>query len=214
MSNIKALPFKFDIEKIKEALNFIINNYGDYFYELSWSPTVISEHDIAGRRLDNQFPGPGEDNILQPLNLMAVKGLYVGVHDTREKDYLENGIFTKSFNRGKNTYINEILNTLSSMYTIGRIVIYKIGPNSILPNHIDSHPKILLPIITNTNCTTFLYNDDETIKSELNLLADGSTNLFNATSVLHSVSNFDKVNTGYRMTFDVIDYKPGAIKIN
>ena len=193
MSDIKALPFKFDIEKIKEALNFIINNYGDYFYELSWGI---------------------EDNILQSLNLMGVKGLYVGVHDTREKDYLENGIFTKSFNRSKNTYINEILNTLSSMYTIGRIVIYKIGPNSILPKHIDSHPKILLPIITNTNCTTFLYNDDETIKIELNLLADGSTNFFNATSVLHSVSNFDKVNTGYRMTFDVIDYKPGAIKIN
>jgi hypothetical protein len=193
MSNIKALPFKFDIEKIKEALNFIINNYGDYFYELSWGI---------------------EDNILQSLNLMGVKGLYVGVHDTREKDYLENGIFTKSFNRSKNTYIDEILNTLSSMYTIGRIVIYKIGPNSILPKHIDSHPKILLPIITNTNCTTFLYNDDETIKLKLNLLADGSTNLFNATSVLHSVSNFDKVNTGYRMTFDVIDYKSGAIKIN
>ena len=193
MSNIKALPFKFDIEKIKEALNFIINNCGDYFYELSWGT---------------------EDNILHSLNLMGVKGLYVGVHDTREKDYLENGIFTKSFNRGENTYINEILNTLSSMYTIGRIVIYKIGPSSVLPKHIDSHPKILLPIITNTSCTTFLYNDDETIKSELNLLADGSTNLFNSTSVLHSVSNFDKVNTGYRMTFDVIDYKPGAIKIN
>ncbi len=194
MSNIKALPFKFDIEKIKEALNFIINKYGDCFAKGA-----------------NNNPWGMEDNILQTLNLMGVKG-YSG--RIRKKDYLENGIFTKSFNKSKNTYINEILNTLSSMYTIGRIVIYKIGPNSILPKHIDSHPKILLPIITNTNCTTFLYNDDETIKSELNLLADGSTNLFNATSVLHSVSNFDKVNAGYRMTFDVIDYKPGAIKIN
>jgi hypothetical protein len=201
MSNIKALPFKFDIEKIKEALNFIINNYGDYFYELSWGI---------------------EDNILRSINLMGVKGHKGrGVHQEKirriiqkESDYLENGIFTKSFNRSKNTYINEILNTLSSMYTIGRIMIYKIGPNSILPKHIDSHPRILLPIITNTNCTTFLYNDDETIKLELNLLADGSAYLFNATSVLHSVSNFDKVNTGYRMVFDVIDYKPGAIKLN
>ncbi len=194
MSDIKALPFKFDIEKIKEALNFIINKYGDCFAKGA-----------------NNNPWGMEDNILQTLNLMGVKG-YSG--RIRKKDYLENGIFTKSFNKSKNTYIDEILNTLSSMYTIGRIVIYKIGPNSILPKHIDSHPKILLPIITNTNCTTFLYNDDETIKSELNLLADGSTNLFNATSVLHSVSNFDKVNAGYRMTFDVIDYKPGAIKIN
>ena len=194
MSNIKALPFKFDIEKIKEALNFIINKYGDCFAKGA-----------------NNNPWGMEDNILQTLNLMGVKG-YSG--RIRKKDYLENGIFTKSFNKSKNTYINEILNILSSMYTIGRIVIYKIGPNSILPKHIDSHPKILLPIITNTNCTTFLYNDDGTIKSELNLLADGSTNLFNATSVLHSVSNFDKVNAGYRMTFDVIDYKPGAIKIN
>ena len=194
MSNIKALPFKFDIEKIKEALNFIINNYGDYFAKGA-----------------NNNPWGMEDNILQTLNLMGVKG-YSG--RIRKKDYLENGIFTKSFNKSKNTYINEILNTLSSMYTIGRIVIYKIGPNSILPKHLDPYPKILLPIITNTNCTTFLYNDDETIKSELNLLADGSTNLFNASSVLHSVSNFDKVNTGYRMVFDVIDYKPGAIKFN
>ncbi len=192
MSDIKALPFKFDIEKIKEALNFIINKYGDCFA-------------MGGN------PWGMEDNILQSLNIMGVKG-YSG--RIRKKDYLENGIFTKSFNKSKNTYIDEILNTLSSMYTIGRIVIYKIGPNSILPKHIDSHPKILLPIITNTNCTTFLYNDDGTIKSELNLLADGSTNLFNATSVLHSVSNFDKVNAGYRMTFDVIDYKPGAIKFN
>ena len=196
MSNIKALPFKFDIEKIKEALNFIINNYGDYFYEFSFRKSWGIE-----------------DNILQLLNLMGVKG-HICRTGIKEKDYLENGIFTKSFNRSKNTYIDEILNTLSSMYTIGRIIIYKIGPNSILPKHIDSHPRILLPIITNTNCTTFLYNDDETIKLELNLLADGSTNLFNATSVLHSVSNFDKVNTGYRMTFDVIDYKPGAIKFN
>ena len=202
MSDIKALPFKFDIEKIKEALNFIINKYGDCFAKGA-----------------NNNPWGMEDNILQTLNLMGVKG-YSG--RIRKKYYwdcaptsnLENGIFTKSFNKSKNTYINEILNILSSMYTIGRIVIYKIGPNSILPKHLDPYPKILLPIITNTNCTTFLYNDDETIKSELNLLADGSTNLFNASSVLHSVSNFDKVNTGYRMVFDVIDYKPGAIKIN
>ncbi len=49
MSNIKALPFKFDIEKTKEALNFIINNYGHYFYELSWGIGDIEERDLAGR---------------------------------------------------------------------------------------------------------------------------------------------------------------------
>jgi hypothetical protein len=197
MKDIKLLPFQFDASKLIEACNFVFSEYEDLFEEYS---------DYLKEQTQDEYLGS-----LNMVFLMGVKGVNTQAKITNTKFHIEDGVFVKSFDNTIGTYFENVAKELSTMYDIGRITIYKLGPNALLPTHIDAYEKVLIPITTNPNCITSVFKEDETI--DLNLPANGTANLFNAAAVSHRVTNNGN-DISYRMTFDIINYKPGAITLD
>ena len=145
MTYVKTLPFKFDIKKLCDTSDSLLANYDDNEYGYN-------------RQIEEYSKESSTKNSLQYINLMMLKGLDTGNGVTDEKNCLKNGAFTKTFDKTEGTYFEEVVTTLSSMYLIGRILLYEIKPNSVLPKHIDTYPKVSIAIMTNSNCITSIFN--------------------------------------------------------
>ena len=94
---------------------------------------------------------PGDENSIQGHN---VRGVYWTKPDETGKEVkrdkpIDESKYTELIDDFKNTYFEEVYNTLSKKFKIGRVRILLKEPRSTLSWHKDPEPRLHVPIITN-----------------------------------------------------------------
>ena len=97
---------------------------------------------------------PGDEQSIQGHN---VRGTYwtipneTGIEAKRDK-LIDETKYTELTSDFKNTYFEEVYNTLKKKFKIGRVRILLKEPRSTLSWHRDPEPRLHIPIITNLGC--------------------------------------------------------------
>ena len=131
---------KFDIEKLKKACDQVLKTKG---FDKSLGISHFASISL------NQIPGDPDS-----IKGNKTRGVYwtkpdssgrevsrdVGIDETK---YTE---FVKDF---KNTYFEEVYNTLKNKYKLGRVRLLLKEPRSTLSWHRDPEPRLHIPIYTN-----------------------------------------------------------------
>ena len=97
---------------------------------------------------------PGDENSIKGHN---VRGIYWTKPDESGKEVvrdkpIDESKYTELTNEFKNTYFEEVYNTLISKFKLGRVRILLKEPRSTLSWHKDPEPRLHIPIITNPGC--------------------------------------------------------------
>ena len=139
----KVKDLKFDILKLREALNQVLSrkNYDD----------AAGTKYIAGISL-NQVPGKPESTRGE-----NVKGIYWTKPDSSGKEYkrakkIDETSYTEFVKDLEDTYFKEVYEALSKKFKLGRVRILLKEPRSTLSWHRDPEPRLHIPIITNPGC--------------------------------------------------------------
>ena len=160
----KVKDLKFDILKLREALNQVLSrkNYDD----------AAGTKYIAGISL-NQVPGKPESTRGE-----NVKGIYWTKPDSSGKEYMrakkiDETSYTEFVKDLEDTYFKEVYDALSKKFKLGRVRILLKEPRSTLSWHRDPEPRLHIPIITNPGCMMVIEN------AAKHLPADGSVYITN-----------------------------------
>jgi len=160
----KVKDLKFDILKLREALNQVLSrkNYDD----------AAGTKYIAGISL-NQVPGKPESTRGE-----NVKGIYWTKPDSSGKEYMrakkiDETSYTEFVKDLEDTYFKEVYDALSKKFKLGRVRILLKEPRSTLSWHRDPEPRLHIPIITNPGCIMVIENIAK------HLPADGSVYITN-----------------------------------
>ena len=94
------------------------------------------------------------ENSIQGHN---VRGVYWTMPDETGKEVkrdkpIDESKYTELIDDFKNTYFEEVYNTLSKKFKLGRVRILLKEPRSTLSWHKDPEPRLHIPIITNPGC--------------------------------------------------------------
>ena len=145
----KVRDLKFDIVKLREALNQVLlkKKYDDAY----------GTKYIAAIHL-NQIPG--DPDSIKDEN---VKGIYWTRPDSSGKEYvrakkIDESAYTEFVKDLEHTYFKEIYDTLAKKYKLGRVRILLKEPRSTLSWHRDPEPRLHVPIITNPGCIMVIEN--------------------------------------------------------
>ena len=146
---VKVEDLKFDITKLKEALEQVLSHKG---YD---SAGGVSH--FAGISL-NQIPGDPDST--KGKNVRGIYWTKPGSNGKEvfrdklinEKAYTE---FVKDFEK---TYFKEVYDKLSKKFKLGRVRILLKEPRSTLSWHRDPEPRLHIPIITNPGCLMVIEN--------------------------------------------------------
>ena len=162
----KVKDLKFDILKLREALNQVLSRkeYDD----------AVGTKYIAGISL-NQIPGDPDS-----IKGENVKGIYWTKPDSSGKEAkrakrIDETKYTEFVKDLEDTYFKEVYDILSKKFKLGRVRILLKEPRSTLSWHRDPEPRLHIPIITNPGCIMVI---EEVAK---HLPADGSAWLTNNT---------------------------------
>jgi len=160
----KVEDLKFDISKLKNALNEVLS-------KKSYDDAAGTKY-IAGISL-NQIPG--DPNSTKGEN---VKGIYWTKPDSSGKESIrakkiDEYAYTEFVKDLENTYFKEVYDTLSKKFKLGRVRILLKEPRSTLSWHRDPEPRLHIPIITNPGCMMVIEN------AAKHLPADGSVYITN-----------------------------------
>ena len=171
MQNIEFNDFykvpnvKFDITKLRAALEKVLKKKKfDNLNLKSFGAIPL-----------NQIPGDEES-----IKGHNIRGTYwtlpdeTGKEAERDKpiDEIKYTEITPDF---KNTYFEEVINTLKKKFKLGRIRILLKEPRSTLSWHRDPEPRLHIPIITNPGCRMVIENIAK------HMPADGSVTITNNT---------------------------------
>lgn len=168
--NIIRLNIKFDIQKIRQALEDVISKsdfegIGSGFYVLPMTcrknSTIESDNDLSGRfytRVDDSYEEVARDEIVDESEFTELTGAFKG------------------------TYFETIHEELTARYPIGRIRILKKDIYNCNSWHRDPEPRLHIPIYTNPGAI-FIVNHHCT-----HLPADGSV-YFTDTRGYHTALN-------------------------
>ena len=171
MQNIEFNDFykvpnvKFDITKLRAALEKVLKKKKfDNLNLKSFGAIPL-----------NQIPGDEES-----IKGHNIRGTYwtlpdeTGKEAERDKpiDEIKYTEITPDF---KNTYFEEVINTLKKKFKLGRIRILLKEPRSTLSWHRDPEPRLHIPIITNPGCRMVIENVAK------HMPADGSVTITNNT---------------------------------
>ena len=139
---------KFDITKLKIGLDEILKkrNFD--------SPGVTH----FGAIQLNQIPN-NEDSIKGH----NIRGQYWTIADESGKEVIrdipiDESKYTQIVSEFKNTYFNEIYETLKKRFKLGRVRLLLKEPRSTLSWHKDPEPRLHIPIITNLGCSMVIEN--------------------------------------------------------
>ena len=162
----KVKDLKFDILKLREALNQVLSRkeYDD----------AVGTKYIAGISL-NQIPEDPDS-----IKGENVKGIYWTKPDSSGKEAkrakrIDETKYTEFVKDLEDTYFKEVYDILSKKFKLGRVRILLKEPRSTLSWHRDPEPRLHIPIITNPGCIMVI---EEVAK---HLPADGSAWLTNNT---------------------------------
>ena len=161
----KVPNLKFDVSKLKSDLEKVLKNKN--------FDTCDVKH--FGAISLNQIPG--DKNSTQGHN---IRGTYwtlpdeTGNEAERDKP-IDESKYTEVTSEFKNTYFEEVYNTLKKNFKLGRVRILLKEPRSTLSWHRDPEPRLHIPIITNPGCMMVIENIAK------HLPADGSVTITNNT---------------------------------
>ena len=132
----------FDINKLRSALESILKN--SKYQTLG----ITNFHAIPMNKV------PGNDDSIKGHN---VRGVYWTKPDETGKEVMrdkpiDESKYTELLAEFKNTYFEEVYNTLSKKFKLGRVRILLKEPRSTLSWHKDPEPRLHVPIITNPGC--------------------------------------------------------------
>ena len=156
---------KFDIDKLRSDLENILKKK---------KFNSLGIKNFAAIPL-NQIPG--DKSSIEGHN---VRGTYWTIPDEsgkeakRDKD-IDESKYTEIVPEFKNTYLEEVYNTLKKKFKLGRVRILLKEPRSTLSWHRDPEPRLHIPIITNKGCRMVIEDVSK------HMPADGSVTITNNT---------------------------------
>ena len=156
---------KFDIDKLRSDLEKILKKK---------KFNSLGIKNFAAIPL-NQIPG--DKSSIEGHN---VRGTYWTIPDEsgkeakRDKD-IDESKYTEIVPEFKNTYLEEVYNTLKKKFKLGRVRILLKEPRSTLSWHRDPEPRLHIPIITNKGCRMVIEDVSK------HMPADGSVTITNNT---------------------------------
>ena len=156
---------KFDIHKLKDDLKKVLK-------KKNFDSPGISHF---GAIPLNQIPG--DENSIKGHN---IRGVYWTKPDSSGKEVsrdikIDEAKYTEVVSEFKNTYFEEVYNTLRNKFKLGRVRVLLKEPRSTLSWHRDPEPRLHIPIITNPGCSMVIENIAK------HLPADGKVTITNNT---------------------------------
>ncbi len=166
-SNFYQVPnLKFDIERMRSDLSVILEKKG--FKSLKGITNF-------GAIPLNQIPNDEES-----VKGHKLRGVYWTIPDEKGKEVkrdipIDEEKYTQILPEFKNTYFNEVYETLKKKFKLGRVRLLLKEPRSTLSWHKDPEPRLHIPIITNLGCSMVIENIAK------HLPADGHVTITNNT---------------------------------
>ena len=161
----KVPNLKFDITKLRTALEKVIKK--KKFDNLN----LKSFGAIPLNKI------PGDEESIKGHNIRGTYWTFpdeTGKEAERDKP-IDETKYTEITPDFKNTYFEEVINTLKKKFKLGRIRILLKEPRSTLSWHRDPEPRLHIPIITNPGCRMVIENIAK------HMPADGSVTITNNT---------------------------------
>ena len=157
---------KFDINKMRSHLDLILQKKGFK------SPKGVSNFGAISL---NQIPN--DEDSIKGNN---IRGIYWTIPDEKGQEVtrdvpIDESKYTQIVPEFRNTYFEEVYNTLKKKFTLGRVRILLKEPRSTLSWHKDPEPRLHIPIITNLGCSMVIENIAK------HLPADGHVTITNNT---------------------------------
>ena len=157
---------KFDINKMRSHLDLILQKKGFK------SPKGVSNFGAISL---NQIPN--DEDSIKGNN---IRGIYWTIPDEKGQEVtrdvpIDESKYTQIVPEFKNTYFEEVYNTLKKKFKLGRVRILLKEPRSTLSWHKDPEPRLHIPIITNLGCSMVIENIAK------HLPADGHVTITNNT---------------------------------
>ena len=157
---------KFDIIKLRSDLDIILKKKGFI------SPDGVTNF---GAIPLNQIPNDKES-----IKGNNIRGIYWTIPDEKGKEVvrdvpIDESKYTQIVPEFKNTYFNEVYNSLKQRFKLGRVRLLLKEPRSTLSWHKDPEPRLHIPIITNLGCSMVIENIAK------HLPADGHVTITNNT---------------------------------
>ena len=156
---------KFDIVKLRKDLENILKNRN------FTSPGVTHFGAISLNQI------PNDENSIMGNN---TRGKYWTIADESGKEVsrdidIDESKYTELVSAFKDTYFNEVYETLKKRFKLGRVRLLLKEPRSTLSWHKDPEPRLHIPIITNLGCSMVIENIAK------HLPADGHVTITNNT---------------------------------
>ena len=140
---------KFDIQKMRSDLDKILKEKGFK------SPEGVTNF---GAIPLNQIPN--DENSIKGNN---IRGIYWTIPDEKGKEVardipIDESKYTQILPEFKNTYFNEVYESLKKKFKLGRVRLLLKEPRSTLSWHKDPECRLHVPIITNKGCSMVIEN--------------------------------------------------------
>jgi hypothetical protein len=167
-------------------------NFNDFYHvsDIRFNITKLRENlDNVLKKRNFDTPGvthfgaiplnqiPNDDESIKGHN---IRGQYWTIPDETGKEVsrdikINEEKYTKIVPEFKNTYFEEVYETLKNKFKLGRVRLLLKEPRSTLSWHKDPEPRLHIPIITNPGCSMVIENVAK------HLPADGSVTITNNT---------------------------------
>jgi hypothetical protein len=161
----KVPDLKFDIDRLRLDLEKVLKK------KKFETPGISHFGAIALNQI------PNDENSIKGNN---IRGVYWTKPDESGKEVsrdkaIDESKYTQIVSDFQGTYFNEVYNTLSKKFKLGRVRILLKEPRSTLSWHRDPEPRLHIPIITNPGCSMVIENIAK------HLPADGTVTITNNT---------------------------------
>ena len=165
----KVPDLQFDISKLRKDLDIVLKK------RKFDTPGVTHFGAIAL----NQIPD-NEDSIKGH----NIRGQYWTIPDETGKEVardipIDESKYTQIRPEFENTYFNEVYETLSRKFKLGRVRLLLKEPRSTLSWHKDPEPRLHVPIITNLGCSMVIENVAKHLPADGNVTITNNTKYHN-----------------------------------
>ena len=170
-NDFKRQDIKFDIKKLQKA-----------YYQLVDTKNFAGVDGISDFSAISLTQIPGDPDSIK--GNMA-RGVYWTKPDASGKEALRDVMINESaycqfIEEYKNTYFEEVFNTLSTKYKLGRVRILLKKPRSTLSWHRDPEPRLHIPIITNPGAIMVVDNVAKHMEADGSVWITNNTKYHNA----------------------------------
>ena len=165
----KVPDLKFDISKLRKDLDIVLKK------RKFDTPGVTHFGAIALNQIPNN-----EDSIKGH----NIRGQYWTIPDETGKEVardipIDESKYTQIRPEFENTYFNEVYETLSRKFKLGRVRLLLKEPRSTLSWHKDPEPRLHVPIITNLGCSMVIENVAKHLPADGNVTITNNTKFHN-----------------------------------